>query len=319
MSSPLFHLLRFDLEDSVPQKTTSFSIAWWNTSLSPSARPRAKLKERQAAFGIIRLMTQELGIDFIALGEVSEDDLEFFESEGLENGYNIQSGVQDAGRAKFDTCFLYRKGKVNFRGPFGVIESRGNQNLKVAQQIELELLISRDIFHLFVSHWPSRVRPNSTQRNQLGMSLRYSIKQAIDESVDKRVPYIIALGDYNDEPFDLSLSEHLMATRDKELAARKRYKHLLYNPFWKNMTDMNKSNDESQYICGSYFYKGDKITKWRTFDQIMFSHAFINTQGWHLNEEDTGVLLIPQYLELVKNANEIFDHMPVLGVVEKVI
>lgn len=172
-------------------------------------------------------------------------------------------------------------------------------------------------FHLFVSHWSSRLwtPENSPQRQLLGTRLRDSVDEILN--LYEQDPYIILLGDYNDEPFDVSLSENLMASRDKAFTARK--KHLLYNPFWKNMTDMNEADDESQYICGTYFHKGGNITKWRTFDQIMFSHAFVNEQGWYLNERSTGVLLIPQYLEVVKDAKEIFDHMPVLGVVEKVI
>lgn len=75
------------MEDSTSQKTLSFSIAWWNTSLSPSAKTRAnaKLEGKQAAFAIIELMIRS-GIDFISLGEVSKDDIEFFESNGLEDG-----------------------------------------------------------------------------------------------------------------------------------------------------------------------------------------------------------------------------------------
>jgi hypothetical protein len=44
---------------------------------------------------------------------------------------------------------------------------------------------------------------------------------------DEHQQHVIILGDFNDEPFDAPLSNHLMATRDRALAGKS---HLLYNP-----------------------------------------------------------------------------------------
>ncbi len=65
------------------------------------------------------------------------------------------------------------------------------------------------------------------------------------------------------------------------------------------------------YWKSPYFHKNGKITRWRTFDQIIFSSAFLGHTEWHLNEDLTGILDIEKDLK-------IFDHFPVYGVIEKV-
>jgi hypothetical protein len=69
--------------------------------------------------------------------------------------------------------------------------------------------------------------------------------------------------------------------------------------------------------AGSYYHKQGDITRWRTFDQIIFSSAFLNNTLWCLNEESTGIINIPEYCVKVTKAKEIFDHMPVMGVIER--
>ena len=125
-------------------------------------------------------------------------------------------------------------------------------------------------------------------------------------------PLFVLLGDYNDEPFDESLSDLLMATRDFALASRKKY--LLYNPFWNHLN----STPNQDLPSGSYFYKSGALTQWHTFDQIIFSHAFLEAKQWKLINNQEHVINVPSYLDIVKDKKTIFDHLPFSGIIEQV-
>ncbi|PHN78365.1 hypothetical protein AO071_22895 [Pseudomonas syringae] len=142
-----------------------------------------------------------------------------------------------------------------------------------------------------------------------GIRLRDSIEEVSNEG--ELQPFIILLGDYNDDPFDASLSQQVMASRDVDLVRRKDY--LLYNPFWKYLC--KKTSDHQ--VSGSYFYKAGKVTKWHTFDQIIFSHAFVNAKEWLLAHDCEHIVEIPMYTDLVKSPGSWFDHLPVYGIIKK--
>jgi len=189
------------------------SFAWWNTSLSPQTTSRATDEEKQIAIKVIYWLLFNSEVDFLALGEISEDDVVMLRTlNGLDN-YSIESGVSQAGRVKFDTCFIYRSDKMQISEPIEIDTGRGDRNMKIAQKVILQIADST-LFYLFVSHWQSRLYcpENHPDRHTLGIRLR----DAVDEiRVSSEPPsYIILLGDYNDEPFDASLSKQLMATRD---------------------------------------------------------------------------------------------------------
>jgi hypothetical protein len=289
-----------------------FSIAWWNTGLAPMAKSRADDTQRILACAMINWMILELQKDFIALGEVSDADIEFMRGNCAFSGYQLVNAVVDIGRSSFDTCFIYNESKIGIIDTSQITVTKGGRTLKVAQKIDLVFGETRSIFTIFVSHWPSRLwcEENHPDRSLLGMRLYQSANPVPDSS--DAAPHIILLGDYNDEPFSSSLSEHLMASRDRHLVAKR--KHLFYNPFWKSLA----ATTDEPYYCGSYFHKAGELTQWRTFDQIMFSHAFIAGKQWRLLESAEQILATPLFLQQVINAKNIFDHLPVTSEIEKV-
>ncbi|BBL73050.1 hypothetical protein MishRS11D_01480 [Methylomagnum ishizawai] len=172
------------------------------------------------------------------------------------------------------------------------------------------------LLRLFISHWPSRLwcHENSVDRHLLGMRLRDQI-DGLNPAKDGAV---ILLGDYNDEPFDDSLAGQLMATRDRAFVVKK--PHLLYNPFWRHLVraEPYPSKAEDETGGGTYFHANGETTRWRTFDQIIFSSVFLGRGRWHLNEALTGILRIPEHGAKMVDHQSIFDHFPVIGVIEKV-
>ena len=288
------------------------SFAWWNTALSLSGKPRANNEQKIFALILLNKLLTEFEIDFIALGEVCDEDVRFFRR-GLIDGFSIQGGNLDSNGIKFHTCFIWREQNIIVADATDRVLIRGSKNFRLAQRVELAITDTDDQIHLFVSHWPSRLYyPNNHPvRHELGLRLRDAVNEALDKT-----KYIILMGDYNDEPFDFSLSEQLQATRDKNFAQRKR--QLLYNPFWRHMVQPLNIEKTSEVIAaaGSYYHKQGDITRWRTFDQIIFSAAFLGNTTWRLNEALTGIIDIPEYSALVMKAKEIFDHIPIMGTIE---
>jgi len=163
---------------------------------------------------------------------------------------------------------------------------------------------------IFVSHWPSRLylHEDRVDRIEFGLRLRDQVDLLLSSDPATNV---ILLGDYNDEPFDSVIAEGLRATRDKRLVARR--PELLYNPFWRHMSSYEHGDPQQQALDpGTYFYTRDDLTRWRTFDHMMFSSSLVHgTSGWLLDEHKTRVLDVPLYTDMVRARRHIFDHLPI--------
>lgn len=302
----------------------SISFIWWNTSLSPAVNKtivkETHDKKFQIILKIINILLKKLSIDFMALGEMSSLDVDLLTNSGLDKIYKVENGCDTVGKLKFDLCYIYNSNKVNLRknnnysSHENLVPIKAGHSYKLAQKLELEILGTNEIIHIFVSHWPSRkyLPENNSDRYFLGDQLRYYAD--IIRKNSSKVPYILLLGDYNDEPFDKSISEQIIATRDKSLVLKK--KDIFYNPFWCKMGNYNQKDR----FYGTYYYKSGKYTKWFTFDQIIFSHAFIQDNlNWKIFDKNVSIVVIENYLDMILNdsCNLSFDHLPVLGVIER--
>lgn len=287
-------------------------FAWWNTSLAPSAKCRSTLEQKAVACSVVLYLINVSSADFIALGEMSEEDFQYVSENCKAEGYVFVSEITAAGRSSFDICYAYNSAKIFILAARDVTTRKGGGVLKVAKKIEMVVGDSTSIFHVYISHWPSRLwcSRNDANRHLLGIRLRDSIDAIFEENAES--PFVILLGDYNDEPFDESLSQQVMATRDVDLVHRR--EHLFYNPFWRYLC--KATNDHP--VSGSYYYKSGEITRWHTFDQVIFSHAFVKASKWKLAIDCDHIVEIPAYTQLVKNSNSTFDHLPVYGKVERV-
>ena len=294
------------------------SFVWWNTSLSPAGKDRATDEQRQFVCSMVDFILNQMQVDFLALGEIAEKDVNLIIDNCKLTGIDLQFDFREVGRTKFDTCFLHRREKLSLNGTRLITSPKGRRILKIAQQVDFMILGRDKPLHIFISHWPSwlRCHENSADRHLLGQSLRSAVE---DVGYERGVmANAILLGDYNDEPFHASLAENLMATRDREFAKRKPY--LFYNPFWRHLGFSKLSSPEKmdEGSGGSYFYKNGEITRWRTFDQIIFSSDFLGHSDWLLNEELTGILELQLLREKMMDNKEIFDHFPVIGIIDEV-
>lgn len=138
--------------------------------------------------------------------------------------------------------------------PMAIYETNGVKDY-TRDALYVQGFLNEEKVHVFVCHWPSRrdgAEKTSHKRVQAAQQLSDFItsNEVIDASSK-----IIIMGDFNDNPVDESVKEHLVSAT-------------MYNPFEKLMTITRGSL--SHY------------NTWHLFDQIIFSHNFFKLEkGTH--------------------------------------
>lgn len=130
------------------------------------------------------------------------------------------------------------------------------------------------------NHWPSRSAPrgfgseySNGFRRTAGETLGYWHERIREEKGQDAA--IIALGDFNDDPFDASLVYHAMATRERGDVVRARSAQF-YNLSWRYLTQTvvdNMSNERE--LDGTLYFNGDA----NLFDQILVSKSLLTGAG----------------------------------------
>jgi len=291
-------------------------FGWWNTSLSPVGKDRADDNHKQIASKIVKSLIDDLKIDCLALGEVTNADLSSMMDVCDIKTLGVFEGTLKKGRLQFDTGVIYNTARLAIADSFSTVSTHGERNYKIANRIDFVSLSDRLPVHVFVSHWPSRATNEETLLSRKTIASR--LKDQLN-ALNERSPgaAVIVMGDFNDEPFDESISWHLLATRDRQLARTKG--GYLYNPFWRQLgeSEPHAPSFPGRGAAGSCFYKGATDTRWRTYDQILISSAFLGNSDWHLNEAETTILRTELLMELVQSDKLYFDHLPILSVIER--
>jgi hypothetical protein len=293
-------------------------FGWWNTSLSPISKTnRATSDEIEIADNLIVKLLNEYFIDCLALGEISNIDINRISSKINKTDYAIIDATKKDGRVMFDLGIIYNKTKMSCLDNRSITNSFGIHDLKIAHRVDFQIAYTDNPIHLFVSHWPSRIyyHENDPVRDKLGHYLGEHIKKIhIDKSSNA---HIVLMGDFNDEPFNQSISDNILATRDRRFAIKKN--NFLYNPFWRHLGEKEPHVPKgfSKCFSGTCYYKGDDNAKWHTFDQIMVSSSCLRGCPWHLKENCTAILEIPPLDSLIPSSKTIFDHFPVMSVLER--
>jgi len=296
----------------------TLSIAWWNTGVSPAKkRDRSTQEELELAFALIAEILIKHDLDIFCLGEMSPSDVTSIEWNFAGNGYYIYDGTYSEGRIKHDMCVLIKTSKLTYLDSKSITEQTILGKIRAGQELKIAHNISGDVIYLYISHWPSRSNDTNQgmpKRYELGKALRGAIDRCIEEKSGK---YFILIGDYNDDPYDESLTYALGATRDRALAISNN--SFFYNPFWNFMGGTINFPLEGHEICtyGTYFYKKGGVTRWHTFDQIIFSSSFLTGDKWSLVEDEVKVVNDSNLRTLVINAKTNFDHLPVVAIVKR--
>jgi endonuclease/exonuclease/phosphatase family metal-dependent hydrolase len=126
----------------------------------------------------------------------------------------------------------------------------------------------KDTLHVYVNHWPSR-RGGEVESEPNRIKAAETVRASVDKNFElNSQSKIIIIGDFNDEPINVSILNGLKAT-----------------PFYCDTTRYIGSQAELYNLSyptfadglGSYKYRDD----WNMLDQIMVSGAFINSENFY--------------------------------------
>lgn len=149
--------------------------------------------------------------------------------------------------------------------------------------VEAKLKRNGNDLYVFMDHWPSRFHEES-YRNKAADVLRKRVDAllAADPKAD-----IIMLGDFNDEPDDVAIREHLRAAKSDD--------HLPPGSLFNTTAPIKESGK------GTIVYKN----KWELFDQVIVSPGLLDTAGFHWKKDSSRRIDFPELIFRPKSDEEI--------------
>jgi predicted extracellular nuclease len=216
---------------------------------------------------VIRKMNGGKGPDLLGVCEVEHEAIldKMLNKYLADKSYSVAYLESPDGRG-IDNGLIYNYIKlklIDLKGLHIDLNSEGETRLILFATLVLD---KKDTLNCFVNHWPSRRGGDSEsewRRVKAAQTLRKTIDKLLDENSKSK---IIIIGDFNDEPTNISVLENLKAApfccdslNVNELIEDT--KTDLFNLSYKSWSDGN----------GSYFYKDD----FNMIDQIMVSKNLI--------------------------------------------
>lgn len=225
-------------------------------------------------------------------------------------GYKIVH-QESPDRRGIDVALLYRKDlftPIHYRTYS--VKNPNDDQFKTRDILYLTGITGADTLHLFVNHWPSKyggVLETKPLRALAASTLRIAIDSILQSNKNSKV---IIMGDFNDSPFDESMTKYLRALEPMDSIQNQEIYNLAYRKAKENK--------------GSNKYQG----KWELIDQIIVSGALLTAKhGLYTNLESFQIFDAPFLLEEDKNYlgnkpfrtylgfrynNGFSDHLPVL-------
>jgi hypothetical protein len=305
-------MINDEFDQVIAKHRKSLRIAWWNTHLTPPKGKALPAAEHGLVLEVIILLLT--GSDVLFLGEVSSSDLDWFSKELDGTPYVVKDMTRGANSRKFNLGVIFNEEVFSFIGSEFCVARIGGDNYKIACRMDF-VFHGEDYFSFLVSHWPSRLlkRDDAEIRGHYGGALRKEVESL--QAAGLR--YLVVLGDFNDEPFNHSMTTYLRGCRDAAFVVRN--PELLYNPFWKEISCPKGyvRPPAENAPTGTYFYANDNLHRWRVFDQMLFCSAFVGNSTWHLEDEKTGVFRYARLVTAVESSVYKLDHLPIVAELSK--
>jgi predicted extracellular nuclease len=266
--------------------TSNYYITWWNLENlfdSENAPRTDKLrrvlkndlegwtddileKKINQLVKMLRIINESNGPDILGICEVENKNVlrKFRDSlqQTLDRGYNIiHADTQD--ERGIDVAFLYDKDKFTVDPQkvfFHFIVKR--YATRDIVQANFRSKMSNTEFVLVGNHWPSRSGgqlESEPYRMIAGETLAY-FNQRIQDVHGQVIP-ILVMGDFNDEPFDRSITEYAKSTVSRDRVQKARNVPWLYNLMWEVMG----SRSGTFYYCDAF----------NILDQFMVSRGML--------------------------------------------
>jgi len=287
---------------------TPLRIAWWNLEnlfdAAPAARPAelqsrlhselkgwtAAVRDRKIAqlASIIRTMFDGAGPDLLGVCEVENERVMQRLAAAIQTpGRQYAVVAHESPDARgIDTSFIVDTNTLTVR--------------ETAHQVVIKRTATRDLFWTrlqvnatgaefvaIANHWPARSAGQYASepfRMLTGETHAYIVSRLLDPALggEKHLP-ILSMGDFNDEPFNRSLQEYALATRDPGRVRYSRSGHLL-NLMW----PLTQGHDP-----GTYLHDSD----WNMLDQFLVSYGMLRTASPIRVDRESVTIFRPRQLK----------------------
>jgi endonuclease/exonuclease/phosphatase family metal-dependent hydrolase len=149
---------------------------------------------------------------------------------------------------------------------------------------------------LLCNHWPSRSGgsyESQGYRATAGETLSY-FHSRIREELGENIP-ILAMGDFNDDPFNDSLVLHAEATRERGDVERTETVPRFYNLAWRYLQQEGIDRKGNRKLLnGTLYFKGNG----NVFDQLLASKGLlISSSPLRVKEETARIELFPEMVD----------------------
>ncbi|RKD87745.1 endonuclease/exonuclease/phosphatase family protein [Mangrovibacterium diazotrophicum] len=177
-----------------------------------------------------------------------------------------------------DVAILFRPDKVTpIMYSYHPLATESSDTLSSREILEATFAVGQDTLTVFVNHWPSRYSGQAeTEPDRLlaARTLRNHIDAVFEQCTDAK---IVVLGDFNDEPDDVSIRKGLMTV----------------------VSDNPSNKGELVNLTASWKPKGTlkHQQSWQIFDQVIVSDYLLNTSGLNCSGADARIVDLPFLFE----------------------
>ncbi len=286
----------------------NINIAWWNlenlfdaehASRDPKLNSTlthelkgwsAAVRDRKISqlANVIELMFDGAGPALLGVCEVENETVLKRLAEAINipgRDYNVISHASHDARG-IDVSFIVDKNVLNVveKDHQVVIKRNATRDIFWAR---LKVQTTGAEFVAVANHWPARSSGQYASepfRMLAGETHAYIVSNMLDEKQggDKKLP-IISMGDFNDEPFNRSMQEYLLGSRDPGQVRFSRSGHML-NLMWPLM----QGHDPGSYLYGSL---------WNMLDQFLVSYGMVRIDSQVRVKVDSVAIFKPDMMK----------------------
>jgi len=265
--------------------TQQVYIAWWNVEnlfdtvddathndaeFTPTSDKRWTPERLEAKLHgmtkVVTTMNDSAGPDILGMAEVENQQvLEHWVHKYLQDQYGVAYHESPDLRG-IDVALLYRKSKFQHVSTSARQVKLGSDERPTRDVVTYSLVDGGDTLDCVTVHWPSRYGGKEASEPKRIMAAKAT--EAVVDSLYKirKNDDIIVMGDFNDEPGDISVTNYLRASGQLPKTDEPE-KIFLLNSLYKVYADSSR---------GTYYYRG----QWNTLDQILLSNGMFDHHGF---------------------------------------
>lgn len=182
-----------------------------------------------------------------------------------------------------DLCLFYDEDLVEYIShQYLRIHFSWNPDIKTRDVLFFECKINNEHFWIVVNHWPSR-RNGSEETENKRVHVAKEVRKRLDYIMKNySASKILVMGDFNDEPSDLSIVRHLKAKANKNIDELELF----------NLSFADFEKDQ-----GSSSHDGD----WMMIDQMMINRNFLQNKNEGVGVANNRSYLFKDEMVIFKN------------------